>query len=135
MLRYRRGRQQRQRGLLADARELGAKPLAEPATLRTRSGLQASNEGLTFGQRYLARRVAVSELVILPADIPCRTRKRHRRFVGALGAHEGPRTVIAPSVDNGTNALALRPPEAIEMRFGRDSAARTAMPLSRQALP
>jgi 2-phospho-L-lactate guanylyltransferase (CobY/MobA/RfbA family) len=30
--------------------------------------------------------------------------------------------VLVRSRDNGTNALALRPPEAVAMRFGRDSA-------------
>ena len=98
------------------ARELGAKPLAEPATL---SGL---NEGLTFGQRYLARRVAVDELVILPADIPLARADDIRAVVEALGADGAARCVLVRSRDNGTNALALRPPEAIAMHYGRDSA-------------
>jgi 2-phospho-L-lactate guanylyltransferase len=98
------------------ARELGAKPLAEPATL---SGL---NEGLTFGQRYLARRVAVDELVILPADIPLVSAEDIRAVVDALGVDGTPRMVLVRSRDNGTNALALRPPEAIAMHYGRDSA-------------
>jgi 2-phospho-L-lactate guanylyltransferase len=97
------------------ARELGAKPLAEPATL---SGL---NEGLTFAQRYMARRVAVSELVIVPADVPLARADDVRAIVDALGGVEG-RMVIVRARDNGTNALAMRPPEAVPMRFGRDSA-------------
>jgi len=97
------------------ARELGAKPLAEPATL---SGL---NDGLTFAQRYLARRVAVAELVILPADIPLVRPDDVRAIVDALGARNG-RAVIVRARDNGTNALAMRPPEALPMRFGRNSA-------------
>ena len=98
------------------ARELGAKPLAEPATL---SGL---NDGLTFGQRYLGRRVAVDELVILPADIPLVRAEDIRSVVEALGGDGGPRVVLVRSRDNGTNALALRPPEAIAMHYGSDSA-------------
>jgi len=98
------------------ARELGAKPIAEPATL---SGL---NEGLTFGQRYLARRVAVDELVILPADIPLARPEDIRAVVEALGADGAARAVLVRSRDNGTNALALRPPEAIAMHFGPNSA-------------
>ncbi len=98
------------------ARELGAKPLAEPATL---SGL---NDGLTFGQRYLGRRVAVDELVILPADIPLVRADDIRSVVQALAADPGPRIVLVRSRDNGTNALALRPPEAIAMHYGPDSA-------------
>ena len=97
-------------------REAGAKPLAEPATL---SGL---NESLTFGQRYLARRVAVDELVVLPADIPLARPDDIRSVVDALSAAPGPRAVLVRSRDNGTNALALRPPEAIAMQFGRNSA-------------
>jgi 2-phospho-L-lactate guanylyltransferase len=96
-------------------RELGGKPLAEPATL---SGL---NESLTFGQRYLGRRVAVDELVILPADIPLIRAEDVRAGVDALTGH-APRVVLIRSRDNGTNMLAMRPPEAIELRFGRDSA-------------
>jgi 2-phospho-L-lactate/phosphoenolpyruvate guanylyltransferase len=96
-------------------REMGAKPLAEPATL---SGL---NESLTFGQRYLGRRVAVDELVILPADIPLIRAEDVRAVVDALVGN-GSRCVLVRSRDNGTNTLAMRPPEAVTMHFGRDSA-------------
>jgi 2-phospho-L-lactate guanylyltransferase len=97
------------------ARELGAKPLAEPATL---SGL---NEGLTFGQRYIGRRMGADELVILPADVPLARADDVRSVVEAL-APGGARAVIVRARDGGTNALALRPVEAISMRFGRNSA-------------
>jgi 2-phospho-L-lactate guanylyltransferase len=97
------------------ARELGAKPIAEPATLR---GL---NDGLRFGQRYLARRVAVSELLILPADIPLVRAEDLRAVIDALA--ESDRAVaLARANDGGTNALAIRPPEAIDMHFGEQSA-------------
>ena len=101
--------------VLWHARELGARPLAEPATL---DGL---NDSLTFGQRYLARRVAIDELVILPADIPLATLEDVGAVVAALG-DTGPRAVVVRSLDGGTNALALRPPEALPMRFGPNSA-------------
>ena len=97
------------------ARELGAKPLAEPATL---SGL---NDGLTFGQRYIGRRMGAGELVILPADVPLARADDVRSVVEAL-APDGARAVIVRARDGGTNALAMRPPEAIPMRFGRNSA-------------
>ncbi len=42
--------------------------------------------------------------------------------VDALAATVAPRAVLVRSRDNGTNALALRPPEAVAMHFGRDSA-------------
>jgi len=126
------------------ARELGAKPLAEPATLG--GGL---NESLTFGQRYLARRVAVSELVILPADVPLARPEDVSAAVETLvGTSPRPaadplhvvekvprppgRVVLVRSRDNGTNMLAMRPPEALGMHFGRDSAdAHRAAALSR----
>lgn len=97
-------------------RELGARALAEPATL---SGL---NESLTFGQRYLSRRVAVDELVILPADVPLAGADDLREVVSRLESTATPLVVLVRSGDDGTNALALRPPEAIDMRFGRRSA-------------
>jgi len=103
-------------------RELGAKPIVEPATLRTESGLQALNAGLTFAQRYLARRVGASELVIIPADVPLATGGDIYSVVETLG-EDAPRAVVVPSSDNGTNALAMRPAEALPMRFGPDSAA------------
>lgn len=99
------------------ARELGAKPIAEPVTLG--GGL---NEGVTFAQRYLARRIAVSELLIFPADVPLARAEDVRAVVDALAANDGPRVVLVRSRDNGTNALALRPPEVIAVRFGPNSA-------------
>ncbi|MHB8515969.1 MAG: 2-phospho-L-lactate guanylyltransferase [Dehalococcoidia bacterium] len=108
--------------VLRHARALGAMPIAEPPARRAGSGLQALNDGLTFGQRYLARRAGAAELVILPADIPLARADDVRTVVDALDAAPGPRAVIVRSRDNGTNALALRPPEAIAMRFGPDSA-------------
>jgi 2-phospho-L-lactate guanylyltransferase len=97
------------------ARELGAKPIAEPATL---SGL---NDSLRFGQRYLARRVAVAELLILPADIPLVRPEDLRAVIDALG-DAGPAVTVVRAGDDGTNALALRPPEVIDMHFGPQSA-------------
>lgn len=97
------------------ARECGAKPVAEPATL---SGL---NDSLTFGARYLGRRVAAREIVILPADLPLIRAGDVRAVVDALDG-DAPRVVVVRARDNGTNALALRPPEAIPMRYGIDSA-------------
>jgi 2-phospho-L-lactate guanylyltransferase len=97
------------------ARDLGAKPLAEPKTL---AGL---NEGPTFAQRYIGRRMAASELVIFPADIPLIRADDVRAVVDALSA-AGDRVVLVRARDGGTNALAMRPVEAIPMRFGRQSA-------------
>lgn len=106
----------RDRDVAWHARDLGALPLPEPATL---DGLNGS---LTFGQRYVSRRLAARELLVLPADVPLVRAEDIRAVVGALG--DAPRSVaLVRARDGGTNALALRPPEAIPMRFGRDSAA------------
>ena len=96
------------------ARESGAKPVAEPATL---GGL---NDSVTFGSRYLGRRAGASEIVILPADLPLVQGEDVRAVVDAM-AGEGPRVVVVRARDNGTNALGLRPPEAIGFRYGIDS--------------
>lgn len=98
-------------------RELGATPIAEPATL---SGL---NDGLTFGVRYLARRVGCDEVVIFPADVPLVRAEDVCTVVNALADGER-RVVMVRAGDNGTNALGLRPPEVIPMRFGVDSASK-----------
>lgn len=98
-------------------RELGATPIAEPATL---SGL---NDGLTFGVRYLARRVGCDEVVIFPADVPLVRAEDVCTVVNALAGAER-RVVMVRAGDNGTNALGLRPPEVIPMRFGVDSASK-----------
>ena len=97
------------------AREAGAKALAEPATLR---GL---NDSITFGARYLARRVAAREIVIFPGDLPLIRADDVRAVIDALGG-DAPRIVIVRARDGGTNALALRPPEGIAMHYGAQSA-------------
>jgi 2-phospho-L-lactate guanylyltransferase len=96
-------------------RELGATPIPEPATL---SGL---NDGLTFGVRYLARRVGCDEVVIFPADVPLARPMDMCTVVNALAGADK-RIVLVRAGDNGTNALGLRPPEVIPMRFGVNSA-------------
>jgi 2-phospho-L-lactate guanylyltransferase len=97
------------------ARELGAKPIAEPKTL---SGL---NDSLRFGQRYLARRVGVTELLIVPADVPLAQPDDMCAVVEALRRGDSA-VVIVRAGDDGTNALAMRPAEAIDMHFGGRSA-------------
>ena len=97
------------------ARELGAKPLAEPATL---SGL---NDSLRFGQRYLARRMSADEVLILPADVPLVQPDDLSAIMDALGERASA-VALVRARDGGTNALAMRPAEAIDMHFGEQSA-------------
>jgi 2-phospho-L-lactate guanylyltransferase len=73
--------------------------------------------------RYLSRRVAVDEVVIFPADIPLVQAEDVRAVINALtDGPAAPRVVVVRARDGGTNALALRPPEIIPMRFGVASA-------------
>lgn len=102
--------------VLDRARDLGAEALPEPSELA--GGL---NGGLEFGRRYVARDGA-AELAIVPADVPLARVDDLRAVVDAFDAAAGPRVVLVRSRDNGTNALALRPPDVIPMRFGRNSA-------------
>src|SRR5581483_3054882 len=59
---------------------------------------------------------------ILPADIPRVRFEDVIEIVGELQASDASRAVIVRARDGGTNALALRPPEAIDMHFGQNSA-------------
>lgn len=58
-------------------------------------------------------------ILILPADLPLITSADLIRLAGAT--EDGPNVVIAPSDDNGTNALLLTPPNCIDFAFGIDS--------------
>lgn len=102
--------------VLDHARDNGTEALAEPDGLA--DGL---NGGLEFGRRYVARDGA-GELMIVPADVPLARAGDLRAVIDAFEAAAGPRVVLVRSRDNGTNALALRPPDAIPMRFGPNSA-------------
>lgn len=70
-----------------------------------------------------ARRVAVEAgaeaLLVLPADLPLLTNEDLTTLVTLAAAGEG--VVIAPSHDGGTNAMLLRPPDAIPYAFGDGS--------------
>jgi 2-phospho-L-lactate guanylyltransferase len=59
-------------------------------------------------------------VVVLPSDLPRVTAEDVKALVASLGP--GPGCVIAPDQqEQGTNALALAPPEADFFRFGPDS--------------
>ena len=77
------------------------------------------NAALSLGSRYAAERGARS-IVVLPSDLPTITSDDVKALVAALGP--GPRCVIAPDEqEQGTNALALAPPDPDFFRFGPDS--------------
>jgi 2-phospho-L-lactate guanylyltransferase len=76
------------------------------------------NAALGTGCRYAARHGARA-VVVLPSDLPLVTAEDVDALTAALGERA---CVIAPDgQEQGTNALALAPPEADFFRFGADS--------------
>ncbi|MBX5445346.1 2-phospho-L-lactate guanylyltransferase [Sphaerobacter sp.] len=91
----------------------GAVPLLQPG-----SGL---NEGLRLGRDEAVRRGADTLLIVL-ADLPWVTADEIDALVAALPERG---VALAPDRhEHGTNAAALRPPDAIEPAFGAGSFAR-----------
>jgi 2-phospho-L-lactate/phosphoenolpyruvate guanylyltransferase len=77
------------------------------------------NAALALGCRYAADRGARA-VVVLPSDLPKVTADDVKALVTSLGP--GPGCVIAPDQqEQGTNALALAPPDPDFFRFGLDS--------------
>ena len=77
------------------------------------------NAALGLGCRYAADRGARA-ITVLPSDLPNVTGDDVRALITALGSRPG--CVIAPDQqEQGTNALALAPPEPDFFRFGLDS--------------
>ena len=95
--------------VLGVAREYGASPL-----LQEGRGL---NPALEEARIWTVRRGA-SSLLVLPADLPF----LKAQDIPTLLEEEGPRVVISPDKAwTGTNALLLRPPDALPFAFGPDS--------------
>jgi 2-phospho-L-lactate guanylyltransferase len=96
------------------ALELGARPLRQ----RT-SGL---NDGLREA-RAEAIAAGAEALLIVPIDVPQVTPEALADVIADGAAHPGgPLVAIVPDRHGrGTNALLLRPPDAIDFRFGGDS--------------
>ena len=98
--------------ILRDAERLGADPIAQPASL---SGI---NEALKHALRVISLEEPTVLLVLL-ADVPAVTPAEIESILAALPHDLG--AVICPSRAEGTSALAIRPPDAMEFRFGVDS--------------
>jgi 2-phospho-L-lactate guanylyltransferase len=92
------------------ARKNGAEGVAEP-------GLEL-NEALRLGIQSAIMNGATSVLIV-PSDVPFITADDIENIVAMVSARRD--VVIAPSKDNGTNALLLRPPEVMSTRFGGES--------------
>ena len=97
--------------VLGEARERGAATL-----LQESRGL---NPALEEGRRWTMDRSA-SALLVLPADLPLLDAQDVRAVLDGVG--EAPSVTISPdSAHTGTNALLLRPPDALPFVFGPDS--------------
>jgi len=107
------------------ARSLGASFLWEGK----RRGL---NKGVRLAIRESVRKGAAAVLII-HADIPLVTAREILRF---LNRAEGYAVALIPSKDGtGTNALFLRPPEAIRPAFGKNSFRRHLALAAQKSIP
>ncbi len=99
----------------AEQLQLGLIPLRQ-----TNIGL---NAGLAQAARWAKQRAGASALLALHADLPLITTQSVRDLVAALpAAGDVPVVVVAGDRHrHGTNALLLRPPDAIPFRFGERS--------------
>jgi 2-phospho-L-lactate guanylyltransferase len=100
--------------VLRMAAESGATPLRQES--------RGLNPALEEGRRRAIREGA-SALLVLPADLPLVEAEDLRAFLDAAGERgEGPLALISPDATrDGTNALLLRPPDAIPFAFGPGS--------------
>ena len=88
----------------------GAESIAEP-------GLEL-NEALKLAIRHAISK-DVNSVLIVPADLPLLKSVDIENLIAMASAQKD--VVIAPSKANGTNALFLRPPDIIDLRFGGES--------------
>ena len=96
--------------VLNDARRRGATPLAQQS--------RGLNPALEEGRRR-SLDLGASTLLVFPADLPLLDEDDVR---AVLQAAEGRSVVISPDgARSGTNALLIRPPDALPFAFGPDS--------------
>jgi 2-phospho-L-lactate/phosphoenolpyruvate guanylyltransferase len=94
--------------VLGEARERGATPLRQES--------RGLNPALEEGRRW-AMDCGASELLVLPADLPLLEPEDVRAVLGHTS--EEPSLVISPDrTHTGTNALLLKPPDAVPFAFG-----------------
>jgi len=112
--------------ILREAERLGAEAISQPPSV---SGI---NEALKHGVRVVSLE-APSALLILLADVPAVSPDEIEAVLHALPPDHG--VAICPAQAGGTSALALRPPDAIEFRFGPDSFAQHEREASARGVP
>jgi len=98
--------------VMALAQRLGALALAEPP------GCRGVNQALSYAVGELSPH-GTDALLVVPLDVPSITPAEIEGILEALPQGRG--IVLCPSKARGTSALALRPPDAIPFRFGRNS--------------
>jgi 2-phospho-L-lactate guanylyltransferase len=102
----------REPAVTAIARALGAEPLAED-----------DNRGHTAAVAHAqaeATRLGAAVFITVPGDVPCVTDAEIRALADAAGGARA--AVFAASRSGaGTNGVALRPPDAMRLRFGEPS--------------
>jgi len=104
----------------------------EVAEMATGWGAEVLVEPREEGQNVAARRginraveKGAEAVLVLSSDLPLVTAKAVRDMLDAGGRHASPVVVAAPAIGRGgTNALYLRPAEAIGLHFGDDSLAK-----------
>jgi len=101
----------------------------EVAKMAERLGAQAIVEPRQEGQNVAAKRGiaravegGAGAVLLLSSDLPRVTAKSVRELLAAAALVETPAAVAVPAVGRGgTNALYLRPPDAVTLHFGADS--------------
>ena len=119
------------RASMAGERQLVVAGSAEAAALAARIGVQAILEPRQEGQNVAAKRgiahavkAGAEAVLVLSSDLPLVTRKSLRKLLESAARFEAPVAVAVPAVGRGgTNALYIRPPDAIKLHFGADSLA------------
>ena len=97
--------------VLNEAEKRGAFPLMQES--------RGLNPALEEGRRWAMDRGA-SSLLVLPADLPLLDAEDVRAVLDTIG--EGPSAAVSPDgAHAGTNALLLRPPDALPFAFGSNS--------------
>jgi len=76
------------------------------------------NDSLELAIKHAMAKGATS-ILILPSDIPLLTAADVENIISIASSPRA--AVIAPSKDNGTNALFLRPADVMNLRFGGES--------------
>jgi 2-phospho-L-lactate guanylyltransferase len=101
----------------------------EVAGLAQAWGAEVLLEPIEEGQNVAARRgierameAGAGSVLLLSSDLPLVTSDSVRELLDVVAVMDGPVAVAVPAIGRGgTNALYLRPPDAIALHFGDDS--------------